>query len=98
MEQAQGIAVIIFAGGQELLIRLDHEVAPRAGTDPLTVAFDQVFDDPPNLAFMDLALWSGGFAYSTGSIDLLYESLSRTSEFPALMGFKESQNLSFEIV
>jgi hypothetical protein len=57
------------------------------------VLSDQVFDRRANPALTDPTGREKVF-----TIDFLDESFPRDRKFPALMGFKESQNLSFEII
>ena len=93
MKQAQCIAVIVFAGGDQFLIRLDHKVAFGTRADPLAMRFNQVFDRRSYFALTNFKRRKYIF-----SIDFFDERLARDGKVPALVGLKESENLSFEIV
>ena len=93
MQQAHGITVIVFAGAVKLIVCLDHEVAFRARADPLAMRFNQVFDRRSYFALTNFKRRKYIF-----SIDFFDERLARDSKVPALVGLKESQDLSFEVV
>lgn len=85
MEETQSITVIIFAGGQELLIRLDHEISLRPGADPLTVRLDQMLNCSPDQPFIRRK-------ERVLLIDPVYEVHPGNRILPALVAFKDSQN------